>query len=258
MDDFTRCLRYIEDLEERSGDRIEPFEYGRAFINTELRVVWDINFVRVEKPGASWRELAQVADELQGGAGLGHRKLVMPDEGWTDDLCNAARREGWEVTPLIFMIRRSEGTRTSTALAREVSYEEIRPFRQELMRRQPWATSEDDVRQVIEANRRWASRVDARFFMAVIDGQPAAACDLYRGPGLAQVEDVETKAEFRNRGLASAVVLAAADAAREDQDDPIVFLVADENDWPKALYERMGFETVGRRIQLLKTNLNEG
>jgi hypothetical protein len=33
-----------------------------------------------------------------------------------------------------------------------------------------------------------------------------------------------------------------------------VFLIADENDWPKVLYEKMGFETVGRRIQLLKTN----
>jgi ribosomal protein S18 acetylase RimI-like enzyme len=255
MDDFTRCLRFIESLEERSGDRIEPFPWGRAFINTELKVVWDINFLRVERSGASFGDLAAAAERIQGGAGLGHRKLVLPDEGWAGDICNAARRSGWEVTPLIFMIRRREGTRTSSVPVREVPLEEIRPLREEMMRRQPWATQESDVQQVLEANRRWASRVDARFFIAEVDGVPAAACDLYQAPGLAQIEDVETKTEYRNRGLASAVVLAAADAAREAQGDPIVFLMADENDWPKVLYERMGFEIVGRRIQLLKTNL---
>ena len=256
MDDFTRCLRFIEELEERACDRIEPFSHGRSFMASEFPVVWDDNFMRVDKPGASWEELTAAAEQIQGGAGLQHRKLMVPDEPWAEDLSNAARRSGWEVTPLIFMVRRQEKTRVSSVPVKEVSYEEIRPLRQELMRRQPWATTEEDVRQVLEANRRWASRVQARFFMAEVDGQPAAACDLYRGSGLAQIEDVETKAEFRNRGLASAVVLAAGAAALDDQEDPIVFLIADENDWPKALYEKMGFETVGRRIQLLKTNLS--
>jgi ribosomal protein S18 acetylase RimI-like enzyme len=255
MDDFKRCLSFIEDLEERACDRIEPFAYGRSFMATAFPVVWDDNFMRVEKGGASWEELTAAAERLQGGAGLHHRKLVLPDEDWADELCLEARKSGWEITPLIFMIRRREGTRTASVPVKEVPYEEVRPLREELARRQPWATNDDDVRQVLEANRQWASRVDARFFIAMVDGKPAAACDLYRGPGLAQIEDVETKAEYRNLGLATSIVLAAADAARRDQDDPIVFLIADENDWPKALYERMGFETVGRRIQLLKTNL---
>ena len=256
MDDFTRCLRYIEHLEEKACDRIEPFEYGRSFMATDFPVVWDDNFMRVEKPGATWDELAEAAEAMQGGAGLHHRKLILPDEDWVEDIANAGRRSGWEVTPLIFMIRRLDGVRTSSVPVREVTYDEILPLRQELMRRQPWATSEGDVRQVLEANKRWASRVEARFFLAEVDGEPAAACDLYRGPGLAQVEDVETKAEYRNRGLASGVVLAAIRAALEDQEDPTIFLIADENDWPKVLYEKMGFETVGRRIQLLKTNLS--
>ena len=256
MDDFQRCLSFIEDLEEKVCDRIEPFAYGRSFIATDFPVVWDDNFLRVEKAGATWDELTKAAEEIQGRAGLHHRKLILPDEDWVEDITNAARRSGWEVTPLIFMLRRRQGARTSSVPVKEVTYDEIRPLRQDLMRRQPWATSEDDVRQVLEANERWASLVDARFFLAEVEGEPAAACDLYRGPGLAQVEDVETKEEFRNRGLASAVVLAAVQAALEDQEDPTIFLIADENDWPKVLYEKMGFETVGRRIQLLKTNLS--
>ena len=255
MDEFRRCLDFIEGQEERSANRIEPFPGGRAFINTELPIVWDINFLRVEKPVRSWPPLTQAADELQGGAGLGHRKIVLPDEEWTEDLRNEALRSGWEVTPLIFMVRRRAGRRRSEVPVREVTYEEMRSLRETLARRQPWATEEEDVRQVLEANRRWGERVDARYFVAEVDGHLAAGCDLYRGQGLAQIEDVETMEEHRNRGLASAVIHAAARAALEDQADPILFLIADENDWPKVLYEQMGFETVGRRFQLLKTNL---
>jgi ribosomal protein S18 acetylase RimI-like enzyme len=60
----------------------------------------------------------------------------------------------------------------------------------------------------------------------------------------AQVEDVGTLPEHRNRGYAKAVVLAAIAAAREDGAD-FVCLVADANDWPKELYRRLGFDEIG-------------
>lgn len=255
MNDFERCLRFVETVEAQSADLVAPFSFGRAFVNRELPIVWDINFLRVERRGATWDELAAAAEEIQGGAGLHHRKLYLRDEPGVDDILNAARGSGWEVIPLIFMIRRRAGERDSDAPVRELEQAEMRVFREELARRQPWATHDEDVRQVLEATRRLGERVHARFFVAEVDGEIAAGCDLYRGPGLAQIEDVETKEEYRNRGLATAVVLAAARAAHEDQPDPLIFLTADENDWPKALYERMGFETVGRRYSLLKTNL---
>ena len=260
MDDLERCLSFIESLEEGSGNRIVPFTFGRAFLNTELPVVWDVNFLRVEKPGASWPEVAAAAERIQGEAGQGHRRIISREEFWSDDLTNEARRGGWTITPLVFMVRMREGQRVSQVPVRELEYAEMRTLREALARRQEWASSEDDVQQVMEANKRWAGRVDARFFAAEVDGKLAAGCDLYQQPGIAQVEDVETMEEYRNRGLASAVVLAAARAALEGEgradDDPVVFLIADENDWPKVLYERMGFETVGRRITALKTNLD--
>ena len=255
MDDLTRCLRFIEDLEEGSGNRVVPFAFGRGFLNTELPVVWDLNFLRVEQEVASWSQLADAAEDIQGGAGLHHRRIVLPDEEWAAGPLNEARGCGWEVTSLVFMVRRRQGQRSSAVPARELSFKEMRPLREVLTRRQVWATSEDDVRQVLEANRRWASRVETRCFTAEVDGQMAAGCDLYLKPGIAQIEDVETMEEHRNKGLASAVVLAAAQAALEEDEDRLVFLVADENDWPKVLYERLGFEAVGRKFTALKTNL---
>jgi ribosomal protein S18 acetylase RimI-like enzyme len=68
--------------------------------------------------------------------------------------------------------------------------------------------------------------------------------DLYQDGADAQIEDVGTLPERRDRGYASAVVLAAIEAARRDGAE-FVCLVADAKDWPKELYRRLGFDTVG-------------
>jgi predicted N-acetyltransferase YhbS len=56
----------------------------------------------------------------------------------------------------------------------------------------------------------------------------------------AQVENVDTLEEFRGRGVARSVVLRAVEAAR-DADAEHVFIVADDADWPRDLYARLGF-----------------
>ena len=48
-------------------------------------------------------------------------------------------------------------------------------------------------------------------------------------------------------------MLEAAETATREDPDATVFLIADENDWPKKFYERLGFETVGRMYTFLKT-----
>jgi predicted GNAT family acetyltransferase len=88
--------------------------------------------------------------------------------------------------------------------------------------------------------------------VAEVDGQPASVCELYVLGDVAQVEDVNTIEEFRGRGLGSAVVLAAADAARARGCD-VVFLIADDADWPKDLYARLGFDPVGRFWSFVRT-----
>jgi predicted GNAT family acetyltransferase len=61
---------------------------------------------------------------------------------------------------------------------------------------------------------------------------------------VAQVEDVYVIPEARGRGYARALVTRAAALACEDHD--LSFIVADDNDWPKQLYAKLGFEPVGR------------
>jgi ribosomal protein S18 acetylase RimI-like enzyme len=85
----------------------------------------------------------------------------------------------------------------------------------------------------------------------VVGRRVASLCELYIGDGVGQIEDVSTFEEDRGRGYARAVVLAAVRAAREAGCD-LVFLGADETDWPKHLYAKLGFDAVERRWSFLK------
>jgi predicted GNAT family acetyltransferase len=77
-----------------------------------------------------------------------------------------------------------------------------------------------------------------------VDDEIVSYTDLYSDGPDAQIEDVGTLPEHRGHGYATAVVLAAAAAARSDGAD-FVFLVADAEDWPKELYGKLGFDEVG-------------
>jgi ribosomal protein S18 acetylase RimI-like enzyme len=55
---------------------------------------------------------------------------------------------------------------------------------------------------------------------------------------------------YRGRGLARALVVHAAAGSRAAGND-LTFLVADADDWPQRLYERLGFETIGRYARFL-------
>jgi len=76
-------------------------------------------------------------------------------------------------------------------------------------------------------------------------GPYMSRADLYSDGRTLQIESVVTLAEARNQGLARAAVLEGIRVARQEGHD-LVFLVAEEDDWPKALYARLGFEIVGR------------
>jgi predicted GNAT family acetyltransferase len=87
--------------------------------------------------------------------------------------------------------------------------------------------------------------IGARFYAAYDSGEIAATCELYSDGSTAQIEAVITLEQHRNKGLGSAVVLAALDVAQSEGHD-FVFLIADDDDWPKELYAKLGFDPIGR------------
>ena len=84
----------------------------------------------------------------------------------------------------------------------------------------------------------------ARYFLVERHGEPAASCELlgFDGIGRGRVR-LHGARPTAATALASAVVRAAIAASRERGDD-LVIIMADADDWPQRLYERLGFETV--------------
>ena len=78
------------------------------------------------------------------------------------------------------------------------------------------------------------------------------SADLYSDGSTAQIESVLTLEPYRKRGLATAVVNAAVATALAEGHD-FVFLIADQEDWPKEMYARLGFEPLGVFWDFTKT-----
>ena len=96
-----------------------------------------------------------------------------------------------------------------------------------------------------------AAAAETTLMAAEHDGELAAFCVLYRGDGVAQIDEVSTLERARRHGLGTAVVEGALRAALSAGDE-LVFLMADERDWPRRWYERIGFRPIARRLEFTR------
>ena len=250
----TRIHDFELELELRCSTQTEPTAFGTAFLNLDFPLRYDSNFVWVEPPlrGVDADALAGDADRVLGEHGLAHRKLYVDDDLHGSRLAAAFLDLGWSAERLLIMAQVREPERRPTVQVSEQSFAEARPFLEMVLRRQPYADSEEAVQQLTDIRAVYEREAGAKFFVAELDGQPASVCELYVLGDVAQVEDVNTIEELRGRGLGSGVVLAAAAAARARGCD-VVFLIADDADWPKDLYKRLGFDPVSRFWSFVRT-----
>jgi ribosomal protein S18 acetylase RimI-like enzyme len=251
--DFRRALAFEEALHEHCAERIVPFRFGTGLFNDTFHHVWDLNLLRADRShGATADALAAEAERLHGEAGQTHRRVAVPDETEGERLADGFRALGWEIQCFLFMARREASARSADlSLVEEVHGETIRALRERIARAEPWADSEETVCQVLDAGRLVERASHVRHFAIRVDGEPVSAADLYSDGRTAQVEDVVTAPAFRGRGYASAVVLHAAEEAERGGND-FVFLIADDSDWPKELYARLGFVPLGREWMFLR------
>jgi predicted GNAT family acetyltransferase len=112
------------------------------------------------------------------------------------------------------------------------------------MQTQPWCAG-DAGAQIIEHHRDIGALLHERYFAAFDGDAVCAYAKLRHRDGVAQVEDVVVLPEQRGNGLGRLVTTAALAAGMQLAPE-LLFIAADDDDWPKQLYERLGFEPVGR------------
>jgi ribosomal protein S18 acetylase RimI-like enzyme len=240
--ELARAWRFLA-RGDMAGTRSEPSGVGTAFYDDEIPLRLDSNYLLVDRP-------AEAGEVLGEAARLSLRMVIVPDSGVGEQLAPVFAERRWLVRRHVLMAQHREPERTADlGIVNEVSEEDLRAARQRVVEGEPWSKPEI-MAQLFAAKHRIAERVTVRYF-AVKDGSAVVSyTDLYQDGADAQIEDVGTLPEHRGRGHATAVVLAAIRAAREEGAE-FVFLIADREDWPKELYRRLGFDELGYFVKFV-------
>jgi ribosomal protein S18 acetylase RimI-like enzyme len=238
VDELARAFAFMA-RGDMAGDSTELSRFGTTMRSSRVPMRQDSNYLLV---GTSDASAAELAAEL---VDLGLRVVVVRDEATGRRLADEFEELGWQSHRHVVMAHRGGATKPADAsIAVEVGEATLRPVRRRAILAAPWG-GEELAEQLVRAKLLISERVDTHFFAVLADGEVAACADLYLDGDTGQIEDVLTLEEHRNRGLASALVVRTVDEARR-AGATLVFLVAHETDWPWRLYERLGFETIGR------------
>jgi ribosomal protein S18 acetylase RimI-like enzyme len=240
-----QLLEFELALDRRANEEVVEYGWGTAFLSPALPLAWDANWVLVERSGMSADEVVAAADESL--STCAHRAVAIRDEAEGERLAPEIEAlPGWEVERNLYMVLRGGGRTEASGDALETPLAGCEGLRRELIHGEFPADAEDleeTVDQLLEMGRRTGEAGGDRWFVAP-PAEPAAACCLLSDGEIGQVEDVGTLVSARGRGLARAVIRAAIAASRE-AGHRHTFIVADADDWPRLLYEKLGFEACG-------------
>ena len=232
-------LAFTHVVARRSAQELVELPYGFAVFHGDYPSSYEHNRVVATGPVEQSRAVDDT-DRLFGERGLRHRRIdgAHPaSAGWT--------MAGYERTVNLFMVLTA--TPVPSALAGEVEhvpYAVIAPAVADAWRRDLPGVDEAVVRQLVERHRLTAAACHVTHHVIRRDGVPVARADLLRDGDMAEVDGVMTEPAWRNQGLARAVVLDAVRTAL-GAGCRTVFLIADGDDWPQALYRKLGFADAG-------------
>ena len=193
-------------------------------------------------------ELAAFADSALDG--LEHRRidfeLIEPARARRSDL----ERLGWKATSLLWMHHRDP---SAVAAGEEIEVEEA-PYEAADALRLAWHLEDSDgvrVRRVLPRgrprDRDEQGRAASSSSASVASRSSFAQLERF-GDG-AEISQVYVHPDHRGQGRGTAMTRAAIAASADARD---VWIVADDEDRPKRLYERLGFRPVHRSMELLR------
>lgn len=238
---MPRILAFDREVRERAALRVEPLELGVALFTPAFPHAWDLNALWLMRGAPTAAELTALAEDVQGSAGLAHRRILVDEEALGAALAPEMRARGWHVTRFLFMTLEGPEPPGPAVAAEEVDAPTMRNLEARVLREDQVVAGEDIVCDLIGAREAMAAGTRARYFVA----GDAATCTLRIHGSIAQVDEVGTLTAARGRGLGTATVRAAIAAAREEG-VATTFLVADDEDWPKEWYARLGFVPAAR------------
>ena len=243
MLELVNRMRALEHQVHEAGSlRQQIFAGGVAYYNDDLPLVWDVNFIRIDRPAV---DLVRAIEQLQ--AEQGHYKVLIEDPAVVEAHSSELIGRGFARRDLVALARAPGGALDPEV--RELPYEDVKPFRFAVHMEQLTPPRADVADQVGRVHDRTHELTGERWLVIEVDGEPAGHLILYSHDGLAQIEDVGVLKRFRGHGLARRLIEHALELAAADHDT--VFITAETNDWPNQFYRRLGFDHVEDRADFL-------
>jgi ribosomal protein S18 acetylase RimI-like enzyme len=241
------CLRAVDD---RAAPERVPLPFGTVLRNRELPDVWDANVVRVEgqHDDLNAGAVERVCEEELRAFGASRPKVVFEHPATGRRLVAQLREGGWQASRDVVLVQRPPWPPEPEVQVEQVALDDLLHARRAGWRDDPAVGDDPGVLSQLTARVEHVPSSIRRHFAICRDGEPVSFCDLFLAAGAGQVEDVVTLPEHRRRGFGSALVAAAAAAARESGADP-VFLIAEADGDARRLYERLGFVVVTEELE---------
>lgn len=187
--------------------------------------------------------------------GLPHRFVRVDDQAGAQRLEPELVAAGWERSRTVMMVRDPGPPPTLDPRARPSTQAEHTALLRATFEATDYGAdaSSDLPGRLVQAQWGMLAGTPSLTFGAGEDGGLQSMCELFLDPDaegvrMAMVEEVGTLPDYRERGLAKAVVGAAIAAAR-DWGAELITVPADADDWPQLLYAGLGFVTAGTQVQ---------
>jgi ribosomal protein S18 acetylase RimI-like enzyme len=247
--ELARAFAFMATVDESAASGVSEWSLGTALITPELPKVWDSSYFRVERGDGDGETVAAETSRIAREAGLAHATVVVTDEACASRLRPGLSAAGFEETRFVLMALR-EVPAAPKIPVEDASFADVAPSRRELTL-EDFDGDEALADQLAELDRRLKSTIGGRWFATREDGEITSRAWLLGGDGVGQVEDVATSASHRGRGLARAVVGAAARASVDDGND-LTFVIANDGETTPELYRKTGFEPIGHKWRFVK------
>ena len=227
-------------------DVLEPWAHGTVLRATRYPTYYSFNMVRVEEdPAMDAAELAAFADRALDG--YRHRRIDFEQIEPALERRADFERMGWKATALVWM----HHTDPAAVAAEEGIEVEEAPYEDADALRLAWNAEDFEDYAFDESFRAGAREVamkrDVRVLVVREEGEPVAFAQVERAGDGAEITQVFVHPDHRGGGRGTAMTRAAIRASSDVRD---LWIIADDEDRPKRLYERLGFKPVLRSMEL--------
>jgi len=245
---LQEILGFTRRTTELTADLVRTIPGGWSFSTPSIPVAWGLNHLRFRVP-VSFEDATAMADEAQ--RHLPFRQIVLEHGAIERELEQEFIRAGWKAErDLLMLLTGGPDRAADTGAVIDAGDEAHLELGRRWTLEEAPQTKPEVLSQLSEFWRRESHvRGDRLLGIAGAGGGLAAKAKLRCDGRVAQIEDVYTVAAERGRGHARALITRALQLARE-QGHALIFIIADDDGWPKQLYQRIGFEPVGRMLHL--------